>query len=76
MDLRRSTFRRLSAAAKRGPVIITTYGKPTHALLTLEEYNRLAATRGLGIVSETDAPASEIGQGFSPGIVTPKKSGL
>ena len=51
MELRRSTFRSLSAAAKQGPVIITTHGKPTHALLTVEEYNRLAATGYLKVTS-------------------------
>jgi prevent-host-death family protein len=44
MELRRSTFRSLSAAAKQGAVIITTYGKPTHALLTVEEYQKLTET--------------------------------
>ena len=76
MELHRSTFRGLSAAVKRGPVIITTYGKPTHALLTVEEYDRLAATGDLGVTSEPGAPASEIGQGFSPGIPAQEKSGL
>ncbi|HEX9202003.1 MAG TPA: hypothetical protein VF865_20775 [Acidobacteriaceae bacterium] len=56
MQLRRSTFRDLSEAAKRGAVIITTYGKPTRALLTIEEYEKL-------IAPEIAAPTSEIGQG-------------
>jgi prevent-host-death family protein len=76
MELRRSTFRSLSAAAKRGPVIITTYGKPTHALLTVEEYQKLTETGASRIASEPRALASEIGQCFSPGIPPPKKSGL
>ena len=69
MELRRSSFCDLSAAAKRGAVIITTYGKPTHALLTFEKYQEL-------IAPETPVLASEIGQGFSPGIPTHKKSRL
>jgi prevent-host-death family protein len=80
MRLRRSTFRGLSAAVKRGPVIITTYGKPTHALLSVEEYEKLTAAETPAPASEAREPASEsaseIGQGFSPGIPTPQKSGL
>jgi PHD/YefM family antitoxin component YafN of YafNO toxin-antitoxin module len=80
MQLRRSTFRGLSAAVKLGPVIITTYGKPTHALLTVEEYRKLIASETPAPASEAREPASEraseIGQGFSPGISAHKKSGL
>jgi hypothetical protein len=63
MQLRRSTFRSLSAAAKRGPVIITTYGKPTHALLTVEGYQKLTAAETPAPIPDTHAPISEIGQG-------------
>lgn len=32
---------RAKKAAKRGPVIITDRGRPSHVLLTIEEYQRL-----------------------------------
>ena len=32
-------------AAERGPVTITDHGRPSHVLLTAEEYERLAAGR-------------------------------
>lgn len=76
MQLRRSTFRSLSAKVKRGPVIITTYGKPTHALLSVEEYEKLTAAEIPALISEAPALVSEIGQGFSPGISVRKKAGL
>ena len=31
-------------AAKRGPVFITDRGKPSHVLLSIEEYRRITAT--------------------------------
>jgi prevent-host-death family protein len=65
---RQSAFRDLSAAAKQGPVIITSYGKPTHALLTVEEYQKLTACETPAPTSEAREPASEIGHGFRPGI--------
>lgn len=52
MQLRRSTFRDLSAAAQQGPIIITTYGKPTHALLTVEEYRKLTASEAPALSPE------------------------
>jgi len=59
MQLRRSTFRDLSAAAQQGPIIITTYGKPTHALLTVEEYEKLTADENSAhLPLEARAPAS------------------
>jgi PHD/YefM family antitoxin component YafN of YafNO toxin-antitoxin module len=43
-------FTRDVSAAKRaandGPVFITDRGEPAHVLLTIEEYQRLAATQG------------------------------
>ena len=33
---------RAKRAAKRGPVFITDRGRPSHVLLTLEEYERMA----------------------------------
>ena len=33
---------RAKRAARRGPVIITDRGRPSHVLLTFEEYERLA----------------------------------
>jgi prevent-host-death family protein len=75
MQFRRNTFRVLSAAEQQGPVIITSYGKPTHALLTVEEYRKLES-EAPQIASDSHAPVSEIGQGFSPGIPARKKTGL
>lgn len=34
---------RAKRAAKRGPVFITDRGRPSHVLLTVEDYQRLAA---------------------------------
>ncbi len=36
---------RAKKAAKDGPVFITDRGKPSHVLLTIEEYRRLAKQR-------------------------------
>lgn len=32
---------RAKKAAQQGPVFITDYGRPTHVLLTIEEYQRI-----------------------------------
>ena len=34
---------RVKRAAKRGPVFITDRGRPSHVLLTVEEYQRITA---------------------------------
>ncbi len=36
---------RAKKAAKHGPVFITDRGKPAHALLTIEEYQRITGRR-------------------------------
>lgn len=36
---------RAKKAARSGPVIITERGRPTHVLLTFEEYQRLAGAK-------------------------------
>ncbi len=36
---------RAKRAAKSGPVVITTRGKPAHVLLSIEDYKRLAGAR-------------------------------
>lgn len=47
---------RAKRAARRGPVVITDRGRPSHVLLTVEEYDRLAS-RGLNVVDLLGAPA-------------------
>ncbi len=47
---------RAKRAARRGPVVITDRGRPSHVLLTFEEYNRLAS-RGLSVIDLLGAPA-------------------
>ena len=57
-------------ATKSGPVFITTRGKPSHVLLSIEDYRRLAGERrnladalsmaGLGEI-DLDPPRSRIG---------------
>jgi prevent-host-death family protein len=47
---------RAKRAARRGPVVITDRGRPSHVLLTFEEYNRLAS-RGLNIIDLLGVPA-------------------
>jgi prevent-host-death family protein len=37
---------RAKRAARRGPVIITERGHPSHVLLTFEDYQRLAGPKG------------------------------
>jgi prevent-host-death family protein len=37
---------RAKKAAKRGPVIITDRDKPTHVLLSIEEYRKLTRKKG------------------------------
>ena len=37
---------RAKKAAKRGPVFITDRNKPTHVLLSVEEYRRILGQRG------------------------------
>jgi hypothetical protein len=61
--------RRAFEAARQAPLHLTTYGRTTHVMITLEEYCRLTG-------SDPEALASEIGQGFSPGIPAPKMKGL
>lgn len=47
---------RAKRAARRGPVVITDRGKPSHVLLTFEDYNRLAS-RGLTVIDVLGMPA-------------------
>jgi prevent-host-death family protein len=46
---------RAKRAARRGPVVITDRGRPSHVLLTFEEYNRLAS-RGHNVIDLLGAP--------------------
>jgi len=47
---------RAKRAARRGPVVITDRGRPSHVLLTFEEYNRLSS-RGLNVIDLLGMPA-------------------
>ncbi len=47
---------RAKRAARRGPVVITDRGRPSHVLLTFEDYNRLAS-RGLTVIDLLGRPA-------------------
>lgn len=47
---------RAKRAARRGPVVITDRGRPSHVLLTFDEYNRLAS-RGLNVIELLGMPA-------------------
>ena len=47
---------RAKRAARRGPVVITDRGRPSHVLLTFEEYNRLAS-RGRNVIDLLGMPA-------------------
>lgn len=46
---------RAKRAARRGPVVITDRGRPSHVLLTFDEYNRLAS-RGHNVIDLLGAP--------------------
>jgi prevent-host-death family protein len=47
---------RAKRAARRGPVVITDRGRPSHVLLTFDEFNRLAS-RGQNVIELLGAPA-------------------
>ena len=47
---------RAKKAARMGPVIITDRGRPAHVLLTFEDYEQLAASRG-SIIDSLGLPA-------------------
>lgn len=47
---------RAKRAARRGPVVITDRGRPSHVLLTFEDYN-LLASRGLNVIDLLGMPA-------------------
>jgi prevent-host-death family protein len=47
---------RAKRAARRGPVVITDRGRPSHVLLTFEDYSRLAS-RGQNVIDLLGAPA-------------------
>jgi hypothetical protein len=68
MEFRRKTPQ-ATTAARQGPVHITTRGRTTHVMITFEEYCRLTG-------SDPETLASEIGQGFSPGITAHNMSRL
>jgi prevent-host-death family protein len=46
---------RAKRAARRGPVVITDRGRPSHVLLTFDEYHRLAS-RGHNVIDLLGAP--------------------
>lgn len=43
-------------AARNGPVIITDRGKPSHVLLSIEEYHRITASKTDNIVDALAMP--------------------
>jgi prevent-host-death family protein len=49
---------RAKKAAMNGPVFVTDRGKPSHVLLTIEEYRRLAGT-GQSLVAPLAMPDAE-----------------
>ncbi len=49
---------RAKKAAKRGPVIITDRGRPSHVLLSIEEYERLIGP-STSIVEQLAMPGAE-----------------
>jgi prevent-host-death family protein len=49
---------RAKKAARNGPVFVTDRGRPSHVLLTIEEYRRLTGT-GQGLVSLLAMPDAE-----------------
>jgi prevent-host-death family protein len=52
---------RAKKAAQSGPVIVTDRGKPSHVLLSIEEYRRLTgATRNLVDILAMPADAGDI----------------
>ena len=47
---------RAKRATRRGPVVITDRGRPSHVLLTFEDYSRLTS-RGRNVIDLLGAPA-------------------
>jgi len=60
-------------AAEQGPVFITTRGRPTHVLLTIEDYRRLAGEEG-SIVDRIAMPDAEQAP-FEPSRAAPRFRG-
>ena len=50
---------RAKRAAKRGPVFITDRGRPSHVLLTIEEYQKLNSKGQRSLADLLAMPASE-----------------
>ncbi|HZQ20623.1 MAG TPA: type II toxin-antitoxin system Phd/YefM family antitoxin [Terriglobales bacterium] len=61
---------RAKRAAKRGPVFITDRGRPSHVLLTVEEYQRITG-RGKSIADLLAMPAAAEIE-FEPPVLTGK----
>lgn len=59
---------RVKRAAQNGPVFITDRGRPTYALVTIEEYRRLANLRspGRSLLEVMDSLPSTAGVDFEP----------
>lgn len=57
---------RAKRASKKGPVIITDRGKPSHVLLSIEEYQRLTNHKK-SIIDSLAMPASAAEIDFEPG---------
>ena len=52
-------------AATQGPVFITDRGRPAYALLSIEDYYRLAGQQGASLLDVMDAiPCGAVGAGF------------
>jgi prevent-host-death family protein len=59
---------RAKRAAKRGPVFITDRGRPSHVLLTAEEYQRI--TKGQKSIADLLAMQEAADIDFEPGRLT------
>ena len=62
-------------AAQQGPVFITDRGRPTHVLLTIDDYRRLAGSMSLAeaLAQPSDSDFAFEPPGVGGGILKPEK---
>lgn len=53
-------------AAARGPVFITTRGRPSHVLMTIEDYRRLEGKKPKSLLEAIADPSPEADFDFEP----------
>lgn len=62
---------RAKKAARNGPVYITERGKPTHVLMTIEDYHRRQGKKPRSLLATLAQPGEEADFDFEPGKLGP-----